>query len=255
MKIRDDKKSYAKEQTEYFMESFEIIDIFFYKKNNKPMGCITMDIEGHKKKYNFTLYNLNVVTIKSIFDESNGKEISRVDFIEQIFSLLSEEKKGSEIYNYLKLAFSIDYKFFNVYFGNKIGQKMNGKTVKELYEKTEVKIEKIIKEEECIILIGELIIFEQVIKFELSKKESTRFLTLLDWRGDLSLDKWFFEKLINLSAKDSGTISCIDHFLSDVLNVNSRTILGLLIIDKYKNTKQYKMSALYDAEYNKILSN
>jgi hypothetical protein len=127
--------------------------------------------------------------------------------------------------------------------------------VNELYEKTEVKIEKILNEEERIILIGELIIFEEVIKFELSKKEKSRFLSLVDWRRNLSLDQWFYEKLINLSAKDSETISCINHFSSDVLNVNSRTILGLLIIDKYKNTKQYKMSALYDPKLVNMFSN
>jgi hypothetical protein len=226
---------YIEKITRDFMANFNILDFHFYSEFT---GYMKIQVEEKIFEYDFLLQDTKDL-IEKLIDRKTKEEFEHKIIFDKLNSILPEHKKNEKIYSTLKEA------RFNEYLMYEVETAISKGVAKKLGKKTQIKFIEYKKIDKVFDIYCDFLIFER--KFRIHFIKHNGYFTVNIAGRDLSMDNWFSKEISKNTINKEQSLFYVNtevyHYFYSIVN-----LFGGLIIQKFKDTKFYKMATLYDNE-------
>jgi hypothetical protein len=241
------------------MEKIQFVDIQFTSPESADKGRATLIIDDEKYCFEFHLYDLEI--IEKMVDQKTNKVLNFEQILENTIPGLPIEKRKIEVKKYLKDG------VFEDRLSDKFGQTLVSLKTMELQKEIKVKFKDFKIYEDNFTVCCDFELFDKRFEMEmlgLTSLNPVRFMTM---KGEKiasypfflvdseeteinSYNQWFMEE-VNKRGEDNL------YYKDNQIQVfhaiyNAKNIIGGILIEKLKSSKEYKMISLYEPILNKI---
>jgi hypothetical protein len=240
MKLNDylDMEEQVQETLESLINKFEIINFSPYgKTSSKWYATIKFDNELYKIKFSLSPLKL----ISRIIEQGTNNIISTNQLFEKISIGLPEVMKKDHIRLSVKNSFP---NFFKDILPKKIEENLTNSLIAELKDKNEITFTKFEPGVLTFSIYCNLKMFDEDFELRIVQEESYFRVFSLNKR-DFDISKWLLNKKENNIISNDGPI---------LEEYNVIKILGGLVIQKFKETTEYKLLRLYDMDFKKLFN-
>lgn len=217
-----------------FMSNLEILDVRFYSSINENSGYIKVRIEEKIYECNFEL-DERKVELKKLYDKKTKED--KLEFLLEKINNKIEENQ--DFYGFLK------DENHNKYFVLAIEEAISKGLAKKLINEVQIEFVEFKLLKDNYYIKSYITIFNKI--FEVSFHKLVGYFTIYVNGRNGRMDEWFLNKIKTHKENKGDSLFYVDpSAMKDFYGING--LLGEMLILKYKETKHYKMSILYDDE-------